>query len=71
MAPLANIAPSLLHPAILFHANSTTAAPTTPASPQAIINFSNAENAAAAAKLFYSTYGSASTGITGPNAQLT
>ncbi|VDO26362.1 unnamed protein product [Onchocerca flexuosa] len=72
IAPLTNIAPSLLHPAILFHANSTTtAASTTPASPQAIINFSNAENAAAAAKLFYSTYGSASAGITGPNPQLT
>ncbi|MCP9265988.1 Homeobox protein HMX3 [Dirofilaria immitis] len=70
ITPLANIAPSLLHPAILLHTNSTTAS-MTPTSPQAIMNFSSAENAAAAAKLFYSTYGSVKTGITGPNAQLT
>uniref|UniRef100_A0A915PNN4 Homeobox domain-containing protein n=1 Tax=Setaria digitata TaxID=48799 RepID=A0A915PNN4_9BILA len=72
ISPLVNITPSLLHPAILFHANSTVAqTSTTPTSPQAIINFNSAEGAAAAAKLLYSTYGSTGTGITGPNAELT
>ncbi|EJD73909.1 hypothetical protein LOAG_18706 [Loa loa] len=70
IAPLTNIAPSLLHPAILFHANSKSTPASTTASPQAI-NFSSAESAAAAAKLFHSTYGNAGTGIAGPNAQLT
>ncbi|EJW85909.1 homeobox domain-containing protein [Wuchereria bancrofti] len=69
ITPLANIASSLIHPAILFHSNSTaTPASTTSAPPQAIINFSSAENAAAAAKLFYGTYGSDGTSITGHNA---
>ncbi|VBB27423.1 unnamed protein product [Acanthocheilonema viteae] len=69
IAPLPNIAPSLLHPAILFHSNSAaTPASATSASPQTIINFNSVENAAAAAKLFYSTYGSGNTGITGPSA---
>ncbi|VDN94843.1 unnamed protein product [Brugia pahangi] len=69
ITPLANIAPSLIHPAILFHSNSTaTSVSTTSAPPQAIINFSSAENVAAAAKLFYGTYGSSGTGITGHNA---
>ncbi|VDO06881.1 unnamed protein product [Brugia timori] len=69
ITPLANIAPSLIHPAILFHSNPTaTSVSTTSAPPQAIINFSSAENVAAAAKLFYGTYDSSGTGITGHNA---
>lgn len=66
IAPLTNIPPSLLHPAILFHANSTAIPVSTiPTPSQTIINFS-AENTATAAKLFHSTYGASS--ITGPNA---
>ncbi|VDM22846.1 unnamed protein product, partial [Wuchereria bancrofti] len=48
--------------------STATPASTTSAPPQAIINFSSAENAAAAAKLFYGTYGSDGTSITGHNA---
>uniref|UniRef100_A0A9J2P7Q5 Homeobox domain-containing protein n=1 Tax=Ascaris lumbricoides TaxID=6252 RepID=A0A9J2P7Q5_ASCLU len=50
---LQSLAAPLMHPAVLFHSSPAG----TSASPQPTLNFTSADNAAAAAKLFYGTYG--------------
>lgn len=67
--PLVNIAPSLLHPAILFQANSAATVEKTTPTAQAMNNFSNAESVSDTAKLLYNTYSNSGTRA-GPNAQL-
>uniref|UniRef100_A0A914ZM62 Homeobox domain-containing protein n=1 Tax=Parascaris univalens TaxID=6257 RepID=A0A914ZM62_PARUN len=53
MTALQSLAAPLMHPAVLFHSSPAG----TSASPQPTLNFTSADNAAAAAKLFYGTYG--------------
>ncbi|VDM43995.1 unnamed protein product [Toxocara canis] len=54
MAGLPGLTTPLVHPAVLFHSSS---AGTSTSSPQPSLSFASADNATAAAKLFYGTYG--------------
>lgn len=71
IAPLAGIAPPLLHPAILFHVNSAAAAAaassTKSASPPPVISFNNPESVGATAKFICSSFGGVNVNATDPN----